>query len=134
MPSKRAVFPPGASTWGSRAQAPPLLLCDFCCCFMLGSSQGHSGHISSHGAGSGFWVLRSHLFAPPFILAAPMGSCPYSAPAVAGLAVAVRQGTTGTGVQQRRGHTMGDWEQEPRTEGWGLGQGNRGLLSCRPGR
>lgn len=53
---------------------------------------------------------------PPFILAAPMGPCPCSVTAVAGLAVAVSQGTAGHWGAREGAHMKGNWEQE-------LGQG-----------
>lgn len=58
---------------------------------------------------------------PLFILAAPTGPCPCSAPAVAGLAVAVSQGTAGHWGAGEGAHMKGNWEQE-------LGQGTVGSL------
>lgn len=69
------------------------------------------------------WFLgpKAIVLHPPFILATPMGLCPCSVPAVAGLAVAVSQGTAGHWGAGEGAHMKGNWEQE-------LGQGTVGPL------
>lgn len=104
--SPRCLVPLGPHSPGLRYL--PLPHVTSCCCFILGLSQGHGGLTSFLGTGPDFWVLRPYLLIPPFILAAPMGPCPCSAPAMAGLAVAVSQGTAGCwGAGEERSYDGG---------------------------
>lgn len=115
MPGTPGVTQPGP-------QAPTLPRGTSCYCRTLRLSQGRGGLIGAHRAGPGFWVPKPY----PFILHSSWPhpwARPCSAPAVAGLAVAVSQGTAGHWGAGEGAHMKGNWEQE-------LGQGTVGPLSA----